>query len=237
MNGSTSSRTRSTRRRTAPGGSSPSSNSVRTIASTTTASEPGRTKRCSSAALAVSVRRGSTTTIRPPRALRARSRLGKSGTVISEPLDAIGLAPKHQEVGRAVDVGDRQQQLVAVELPGDELVGDLVDRRGAEAVAGAQHLHHRHAVGGRAEGVRVGVAEVDAEASRPCSLTAGPARRRPGRAPRPRRSPPTRRRLRCRRGVRDCAAGRDRRARRRARRPWGRCSRGRAGRRGCRGWR
>ena len=63
------------------------------MASTTTASEPGRTKKCSSAAFAVSVRRGSTTTIRPPRALRARSRFGKSGTVISEPFEAIGLAP------------------------------------------------------------------------------------------------------------------------------------------------
>ncbi len=68
-----------------------------------------------------------------------------------------------QEVRRAVDVGDRQQELVAVELPGDQLVRDLVDRRGAEAVARAQRLHHRQAVRGRAQGVRVGVAEVDAD--------------------------------------------------------------------------
>ena len=93
VKGSTSSRTRSTRSTYGAGRVRPSSNSVRTMASTTTASEPGRTKKCSSAALAVSVRRGSTTTIRPPRALRARSRLGKSGTVISEPFEAIGLAP------------------------------------------------------------------------------------------------------------------------------------------------
>ena len=35
-----------------------------------------------------------TTTIRPPRFFRARSRAGKSGTVIRLPLEAIGLAPK-----------------------------------------------------------------------------------------------------------------------------------------------
>ena len=51
-------------------------------------------KWCSEATFAVSVRRGSKTTIRPSRCLSARSRFGKSGTVISEPLDAIGLAPK-----------------------------------------------------------------------------------------------------------------------------------------------
>ena len=42
---------------------------------------------------AVSVRRGSSTTIRPPRCLIALARFGKSGAVISEPLEAIGLAP------------------------------------------------------------------------------------------------------------------------------------------------
>ena len=45
------------------------------------------------ATLAVSVRRGSNSTSFPPRALSSRTRFGKSGTVISEPLDAIGLAP------------------------------------------------------------------------------------------------------------------------------------------------
>ena len=54
---------------------------------------PGRTKWCSSATFAVSVRRGSSTTIRPPRAVSSRTRRGKSGTVINDPLDAIGLAP------------------------------------------------------------------------------------------------------------------------------------------------
>ena len=63
------------------------------MASRTKASEPGRTKWCSSATLAVSVWRGSSTIILPSRARRSRTRFGKSGTVIREPLDAIGLAP------------------------------------------------------------------------------------------------------------------------------------------------
>ena len=52
---------------------------------------------------AVSVRRGSSTTIRPPRACSSRTRAGKSGTVISEPFDAIGLAP----ITRKYDVRSR----------------------------------------------------------------------------------------------------------------------------------
>ncbi len=75
------------------GRASPSSNSTLSIASSTNASVPGRTNRCSVATFAVSVRRGSTTTIRPPRFFSARSRFGKSGAVISDPLEAIGLPP------------------------------------------------------------------------------------------------------------------------------------------------
>ena len=89
----TSSATRSTWSTYGGGVVSPSSKSTCTMASSTAASEPGRTKWCSVATLAVSVRRGSSTTSRPPRALRSRTRCGKSGTVISEPLEAIGLAP------------------------------------------------------------------------------------------------------------------------------------------------
>jgi len=54
---------------------------------------PGRMNRCWSASFAVRVRRGSTTTIRPPRARIARRRPRTSGAVMSEPLDASGLAP------------------------------------------------------------------------------------------------------------------------------------------------
>jgi len=55
---------------------------------------PGRMKWCSSASCAVRVRRGSTTTIFPPRPRRARSRPRMSGAVIRLPLEASGLAPR-----------------------------------------------------------------------------------------------------------------------------------------------
>ena len=87
-------RTDSTPSTYAGGAVSPSSKSTCSIASRTTASVAGRTKWCSSATFAVSVRRGSNTIIRPPRFFSSRTRLGKSGTVISEPFEAIGLAPK-----------------------------------------------------------------------------------------------------------------------------------------------
>ena len=59
------------------------------------------------------------------------------------------------------EIGD--QQLVAEELPRHELVGELVDRGGAELVAGPQRLDHPDAVGLGAERVGVRVAEVDAD--------------------------------------------------------------------------
>jgi len=90
---STSSRMRS-RWSTYDGGSAKSSaNMVCTIDSSTTTSEPGRTKWCSVAIFAVSVCRGSKTTICPPRSLMPWARWGKSGVVISEPFEAIGFAP------------------------------------------------------------------------------------------------------------------------------------------------
>ena len=91
---------------------------------------------------------------------------------VAQPLREVGnghegavgghrVGPDDQEEGGPVDVRDRQQQLVAVELPPDELVGDLVDRGGAEAVAGAEALDEGQAVRRRTEGVGIGVAEVD----------------------------------------------------------------------------
>ncbi len=55
---------------------------------------PGRMKRCVSATSAVSVRRGSTTTRRPPRAFSALRRSGIPGAVIMLPFEASGLAPR-----------------------------------------------------------------------------------------------------------------------------------------------
>ncbi len=54
---------------------------------------PGRTKWCSVATRAVSVRRGSNTTTRPPRALMASSRRLIPGADMMLPLDTSGLAP------------------------------------------------------------------------------------------------------------------------------------------------
>lgn len=77
----------------APSRTRPSSNSVCAIAASRNGSAPGRIGRCSSATLAVSVRRGSMTTSRPPRWRSALARPRKSGTVHMLPLLAIGLAP------------------------------------------------------------------------------------------------------------------------------------------------
>ena len=64
------------------------------IAATRNASVPGRMRTCSSATSAVRVRRGSTTTRRPPRVFRARSRAGISGAVHRDPFETIGFAPR-----------------------------------------------------------------------------------------------------------------------------------------------
>ncbi len=66
-----------------------------------------------------------------------------------------------QEVRGPVDIGDRQQQLVAVHQVRDQLVGELVHGGGAEEVAGAQGPDHGQAVGQRAEAVHRRVAQID----------------------------------------------------------------------------
>ena len=76
-----------------PGAARSSSNRTCTSANSRCASVPGRIGWCSSAASAVRLRRGSTTTSLPPRARSAFNRPRMSGAVISEPLDASGLAP------------------------------------------------------------------------------------------------------------------------------------------------
>jgi len=76
-----------------PGFASPSANSVCTMPASRKASAPGRMKWCVSASAAVSVRRGSMTTSRPPRACSARALPRKSGTVHMLPLLTTGLAP------------------------------------------------------------------------------------------------------------------------------------------------
>ena len=74
VNPATASRTRSMPCTYSAGAARSPSSSSRTMASSTAASEPGRTKWCSSAIFAVSVRRGSSTTSRPERAASSRRR-------------------------------------------------------------------------------------------------------------------------------------------------------------------
>ena len=159
----TASRTRSTPSTYAAGRISCSSSRTWSIASSTTASVPGRTKTCSSATRAVSVRRGSTTTIRPPRALRSRSRCGKSGTVISEPLDAIGLAPKT----RKYDV--RSMSLIGIISwwPNSSEATNWWGIWSTELALNRLRVRSDFTIAtpwvGEAERVGVGVAEVDAD--------------------------------------------------------------------------
>ena len=77
-----------------PGRASPSAKTTCSRARSSSASPPGRMKWCASAAAAVSVRRGSTTTTLPPRARIAASRSITPGAVIRLPFDAAGLAPR-----------------------------------------------------------------------------------------------------------------------------------------------
>jgi hypothetical protein len=75
----------------------PSATSVFVIASNRAASPPGRIGTHCSASRAVSVRRGSTTTMRPPRSRMARSRRRTSGAVMKLPFDTAGLAPTQRK--------------------------------------------------------------------------------------------------------------------------------------------
>ena len=71
-----------------------SANRTLTSANSSSASVPGRMAWCSSANCAVRVRRGSTTTILPPRSRIPRSRPRMSGAVIRLPFETSGFAPR-----------------------------------------------------------------------------------------------------------------------------------------------
>ena len=92
------------------------------------------------------------------------------------PQRAVGrhrVGAEHQQVGRAVDVGDRQEQLVAVHQVRHQLVGELVDRGRAVAVAGAEASGPSPARGSSSRGcARWGCRGRRPAASRPCRLIA-----------------------------------------------------------------
>ena len=137
------------------------------------------------------------------------------------------VADEHEQVG-AVDVGDGQEELVAVERPRHDVVRQLVDRGGGEPVPGAQQPHERRVVGQGAEAVDVGVALVDRHrVVAVLALHGGQRGCRRTRSPRP-RTPRASRRRPC--GAPVGGAGRGPRGRPAGRTPWGRCARARAGR-------
>ena len=80
-------------------------------------------KWCSSASSAVRVRRGSTTTTLPPRSRMPRSRPRMSGAVSRLPFETSGLAPEHQQVVAAVDVGHRDGEHVPNISPAETCLG------------------------------------------------------------------------------------------------------------------
>ena len=121
----------------ARGSASSSSKSTWTSANSSSASVPGRMKRCSSASRAVRVRRGSTTTTFPPRARIARSRPRMSGAVSRLPLEASGLAPRMSRWSVRSTSGTATVIPVPNMSADGHLLGVLVDRAGAEEVARA----------------------------------------------------------------------------------------------------
>ena len=70
---------------------------------------------------------------------------------------------QHEEVVGAVDVGNGEQGLVAEQPQGYQVVGQLVDTGGGEAVVGAQVAEQLSLVGHHAVVVHGGVAQVDAQ--------------------------------------------------------------------------
>ena len=78
------------------------------------------------------------------------------GAVIRLPFEASGLAPSTRKYG-AVDVGDGEQELVAEHRERGEHVGELVDRGGREAAAGAQRAEQDLGLEERAVVVDVGL--------------------------------------------------------------------------------
>ena len=111
------------------------------------------------------VRRGSTTTSRPPRARIARRRPRTSGAVIRRPLEAIGLAPEHEQV-----VACGRGRAAATRAAGAEhrcatasCLGCWSTGARREEVLRAQRLEQQPPVEQRGEVVRRRVADVDGD--------------------------------------------------------------------------
>ena len=148
---------------------------------------PGRIGTCWSAARAVRLRRGSTTTNWPPRACSAFSR---PGSVRDGPQAAVGRvrvgAEDQQEVG-AIDVGHGDRERAAEQVAARHVLGHLVQRGRGEDVLRAERLAQRPGVQVAGERVDVRVAEVHGDRVAAVLVDdPGQAGRRRRRTPRPR---------------------------------------------------
>ena len=125
--------------------------------------------------------------------LIACARRGKSGAVISEPLEAIGLAPNTRKYDVRSRSGIGSSSWWPNSCHATSWWGTWSTVEAREPVAGPQRLHERHARGSpsRARG-RWGCRGRRRRRRGRAGSAPRPARRRPGRGPRPSRSPPSR---------------------------------------------
>ena len=143
-----------------PRATSPSSNSTCTSANRKKASPPGLMKTCSSAISAVSLRRGSTTTIRPPRSRIRRRRPGRVRGRHQAAVRSQRVGAQHQQILRAVEIRNRNREHAAEDRRAGEHLGELIDARRRKASLAAQRAQQRRKVERGAEIVGVGVADV-----------------------------------------------------------------------------
>ena len=167
--------------------SSPSAKITCSIDSSIQASASGRIATCSNAR-AVSERRGSTTTTRPPRATIACSSSLIRGAVSTLPWETSGLAPtiSRRSVRARSGIGTTQRRAVE-QRAGHEAVVDVL-RSGAVEVVRADRVHEALDPDRMRVRERRGVAEVPAHAAAAVALEHRPqARARCRRGPRPSR--------------------------------------------------
>ena len=96
--------------------------------------------------------------------------LGDAGGSHQAAVGGDRVGAQHQEEVGAVDIRDRQQELVPVHARAGELVRPLVHRRGAVHVRRAQRLQQGGQVGDVAEVVDVRVAQVGSDSGRAVGL-------------------------------------------------------------------
>ena len=201
----------------------PSAKTTCSMAASSSASVPGRMATCSSAISAVSVRRGSTTTMRPPRSRMARSRPLMFGAVIRLPFDTIGFAPKIEEQIGPIEIGHRNEREMPEHAKRGEHLRQLIGRARRIDVPGPQRPRKRQRVGQQSEVVRDRIAVVHRDRVAPVVLADARGDRRP---PDPARPPTRPRASSSLPGSWEPGCDRDRRGDRRARRLSDRCSRG-----------